>query len=77
MDEMIRYIFGSLRCSESAMRAITKTLSKQKSFNHTVSLFVVLTTVQIMIHNMEITALRDKLHNLKKEIKELKNTEGD
>ena len=29
MDEMIRYIFGSLRCSETAMRVFAKTLRKQ------------------------------------------------
>lgn len=32
MDEMIRYIFGSLRCSETAMRVFAKTLRKQRSF---------------------------------------------
>lgn len=77
MDEMIRYIFGSLRCSETTMRAITKTLCKQKSFNRTMSLFAVVTTAHIVIQNMEITALRDELRDLKKEVKELKNTEGD
>lgn len=30
MDEMIRYIFGSLRCSETAMRVFAKTLRKQR-----------------------------------------------
>ena len=33
MDEMIRYIFGSLRCFETAMRVFAKTLRKQRSFN--------------------------------------------
>lgn len=33
MDEMIRYIFGSLRYSETAMRVFAKTLRKQRSFN--------------------------------------------
>lgn len=77
MDEMIRYIFGSLRCSETVMRAITKTLSKQKSFNRTMSLFAVVTTAHLVVQNMEIAALRDELRDLKKEVKELKNTEGD
>lgn len=27
MDEMIRYIFGSLRCSETAMRVFASTLT--------------------------------------------------
>lgn len=77
MNEMIRYIFGSLHCTETAMRVVTKTLQKQKSFNRTMSLFVVLTTAHLIIQNMEITALRDELKDLKQEIKELKNTEGD
>ena len=33
MDEMIRYIFGSLRCSETAMRVFAKTLRKQMTVN--------------------------------------------
>jgi hypothetical protein len=77
MDEMIRYIFGSLRCSENAMRVFAKTLRKQKSINRTMSFFAVVATANIVIQGMEITALRDELQNLKKEIKELKNTEGD
>ena len=77
MDEMIRYIFGSLRCSETAMRVFAKTLRKQKSFNRTVSLFAVGTTTCLVIQNMEVAALRDELRDLKKEVKELKNTEGD
>lgn len=77
MDEMIRYIFGSLRCSENAMRVFAKTLRKQKSINRTMSFFAVVATANIVIQGMEITALRDELQNLKKEIKELKKTEGD
>ena len=77
MDEMIRYIFGSLRCSENAMRVFAKTLRKQKSINRTMSFFAVVATANIVIQGMEITALRDELQNLKKEIKERKNTEGD
>lgn len=39
MDEMIRYIFGSLRDSETALRVISKNLKKQRSFNRSVTLF--------------------------------------
>lgn len=77
MDEMIRYIFGSLRCSETAMSVIAKTLRKQKSFNRTVTIFAAATTVHLVIQNIEIAALRDEVCNLKSEMKEFKNTEGD
>ena len=63
MDEMIRYIFGSLRCSETAMRVFAKTLRKQRSFNRS--------TIMVA------TVMRDEIGNLKNEIKELRKTEGD
>lgn len=34
MDEMVRYIFGSLRNSETMFRTIGKSIRKQQSFNH-------------------------------------------
>ena len=69
MDEMIRYIFGSLRCSETAMRVFAKTLRKQRSFNRS--------TVNMLIQDLEIRSMRDEIGNLKNEIKELRKTEGD
>lgn len=77
MDEMIRYIFGSLRCSETAIRAMSKTIRKQRSFNNTVTLFVVIAAVSMTIHEYEIRYLNGQIETLKKEIKELKQTEGD
>lgn len=77
MDEMIRYIFGSLRCSETAMSVIAKMLRKQKSFNRTVTLFAMVTTAHLAIQSIEISNLSNEVKSLKAEIKELKNTEGD
>lgn len=45
MDEMIRYIFGSLRCSETAMRVFAKTLRKQRSFNRSTVMVATVMTV--------------------------------
>ena len=74
MDEMIRYIFGSLRCSETAMRVFAKTLRKQRSFNVMVATVM---TVHMLIQDLEICSMRDEIGNLKNEIKELRKTEGD
>lgn len=77
MDEMIRYIFGSLRCSETAMRVFAKTLRKQwRSFNRSTVVATVM-TVHMLIQDLEIRSMRDEIGNLKNEIKELRKTEGD
>lgn len=70
MDEMIRYIFGSLRCSETAMHVFAKTLRKQRSFNRSTVMVATVMTVHMLIQDLEIRSMRD-------EIKELRKTEGD
>jgi hypothetical protein len=77
MDEMIRYIFGSLRNSDSALRVISKTLKKQNSFNRNITFLSILTVLHVVMHEMEIRNMQRELVALQKEIKELKNTEGD
>lgn len=77
MDEMIRYIFGSLRCSETAMRVFAKTFRKQRSFNCSTVMVATVMTVNMLIQDLEIRSMRDEIGNLKNEIKELRKTEGD
>ncbi len=77
MDEMIRYIFGSLRCSETAMSVFAKTLRKQRSFNCSIVMVATVMTVHMLIQDLEIRSMRDEIGNLKNEIKELRKTEGD
>lgn len=77
MDEMIRYIFGSLRCSETAMRAMAKTMRKQKAFNNSVTCLAIVSTISLLIHEHDLRCLNGQIGTLKKEIKELKQTEGD
>ena len=74
MDEMIRYIFGSLRNSDSALRVISKTLKKQNSFNRNITFLSILTVLHVVMHEMEIRNMQRELVALQKEIKELKNT---
>lgn len=77
MDEMIRYIFGSFRCSETAMRVFAKTLRNQKSFNRCTVMVATVMTMHMLFQDMEIRSMRVEIGNLKNEIKELKKTEGD
>lgn len=73
MDEMVRYIFGSLRNSETMFRAI----GKQQSFNHNVIFWVTVVTAHLIVKEFEIRNMRCQIEALKTEIKELKQTEGD
>lgn len=81
MDEMIRYIFGSLRCSETAMRVFAKTLRKQRSFNRSTVMVATVMTVHMLIQDLEIRVcvmrsetLKTKSRSLgkRKETKELR-----
>ena len=74
MDEMVRYIIGSLRNSETMFRAIGKSIRKQQSFNHNVTFWV---TAHLSVKEFEIRNMRCQIEALKTEIKELKQTEGD
>lgn len=77
MNEMIHYIFGTLKNSEATLRAITKTLRKQRSFNRNLRIWAVIATASVAIHELEIRNIRGEIENLKTEIKELRQIEGD
>lgn len=77
MDEMIRYIFGTLRSSETALQSVAKSIRKQGSFNRSVTLFGTMMVLHLVIQQTEIRYMHRELESLQKEIKELKNTEGD
>lgn len=77
MDEMIRYIFGSLRNSETMFHAIGKSVRKQQSFNHSVTFWVTVVTAHLIVKEVEIQNMCCQIEAIKNEIKELKQTEGD
>lgn len=77
MDEMVSYIFRSLHSHEDSITFIAKNLRKQKHFNTSVKFFAVAITANMIIQNFVISGLCNTIHDLKAEIKELKNTEGD
>lgn len=77
MDDMISYIFRNLNSNKDSITFIAKNLRKQKHFNNSVKFFVVAMTANLIIQNFVISELCSTIHDLKDEIKELKNTEGD
>lgn len=77
MDEMIRYIFGSLHDSETSLQVISKLLKKQEAFNRSVAILSMAMSFHLIAQELKIRNINCELKNLQKEIKELKNTEGD
>lgn len=77
MDEMIRYIFGSLHCSETTLRMMSKTLKNQRSFNRSVTFWAMIVTAHAIIRELEIRGMQYQIEALKSEIKEFKKMEGD
>ena len=77
MDEMIRYIFGSLRNTETMHRVICKSIKRQQSINFRVTFWMTMATTYMVLNEIENRKMRCQLESLKNEIKELKHTEGD
>ncbi len=77
MPDMIRYIFSSLNDTETTLRVISKSLRKQASFNRSVAFLGMTMALHLIVQEMEIRSINHDLEGLKKEIKELKKTEGD
>ena len=77
MATIIRYIFSSLNDTETTLRAISKSLRKQASFNRSVTFFGITIALHLIIRDMEIRSINRDLEALQKEFKELKKTKGD
>lgn len=77
MNEMVAYIFGSLRTSENAVKNIRKTLRHQARINRGVAAFALTMTVYVIL--MELNALEQnkKIEKLNTELEELKRSEGE
>ena len=53
MGEMLTYIFSSLRSSEKRLDVVTRAVSKQRSFNKQLTIFVALTTANLVVMKIE------------------------
>ena len=53
MGEMLTYIFSSLLSSEKRLDAVTRAVSKQRSFNKQITIFAALTTANLVVMKIE------------------------
>ena len=77
MDEMISYIFGSLKSSEASIKNINNALKHQKRVNGN---FVCLAIAGIFYISAQAVVIKkhdDEIRRLQKEIKGLKDEKGE
>lgn len=76
MNEMIRYIFGSIQLQECLMKNVKKTLKMQTKMNVCLTLFTVVSTACMITAEMKRLEMMTEIKALKDEIEELKHVEG-
>ena len=77
MCEMLGYIFGSLRSSETAIKGIRVTLKHQSRFNRNVGLWACAMTAYMVTNEIDRKKQNKKIEELSNEIKELRRLEGE
>lgn len=77
MNEMIGYVFGNLKLTETAIRGIRKRLREQKRFNQVILFMFSTMTAHVLFDNTEIKRLKAKIEKLESEIENLRTPKGE
>ena len=77
MNEMLNYIFSSLRDSEKTIGVIQKTLRRQIRFDRKVTFFALAMTAYVVISEIDRREQSEKIAKLEKDVKRLKRDEGE
>lgn len=77
MCEVMNYIFGSLHRSEGAIRVMRKTLSKQVHYNRNLSIIAMITTVNMILLEMDRVEQKKRIKKLENTIEEMKRDKGE
>ncbi len=77
MNEIMNYIFGSLRNSEKALAIVQKRLRSQMRFNKNVEIFAFLMTIHAFLITKESMEQKERIRKMEKAIEELKCNKGE
>ena len=77
MCEVINYIFGSLRNSETAIRSIRKSLNKQARYNRKLSTIALIMTVNLVLLELDRMEQKKRIEKLESTIEEMKRDKGE
>lgn len=72
MDEMMNYIFGDLRSTKGALKAIGRTLKRQRATNQRLGLLVAALSVYAVVAEFHHQDQNAKIKALQAEIEELR-----
>lgn len=77
MNEMIGYIFGSLRTSETSIKNIRRILREQARTNRMVTVFALSVTAYVFAAGIQNMKQYKEIKKLSRELEELKRMKGD
>lgn len=77
MCEVMNYIFGSLRNSETAIRSIRKALNKQARYNRKLSTIALIMTVNLVLLELDRMEQKKRIEKLESTIEEMKCDKGE
>lgn len=77
MNEMMKYIFGSLHDSERAIHLISKNLKHQRTINNCFVVFMVLSAVKGTLDDIRYKEQQERIETLEKQLKEQVQLKGD
>ena len=77
MCEVMNYIFGSLRNSETAIRSIRKSLNKQARYNRKLSTLALVMTVNLVLLELDRMEQKKRIEKLESTIEEMKRDKGE
>lgn len=77
MCEILGYILGNLRLSETEIKRICRALKYQSKFNRNIGIWTCAMTVYVIIAELDRLEQNKKIKELSNEIEELKRSEGE
>ena len=76
MNDLVSYIFRNIDATDKHLIYIYKALVHQHKFNKAVTLFSIVTTLNLLAMRADSKKMQQEITALRKEIDELKESEG-
>ena len=76
MNDLISYIFRNMDATDKKLVQIYKVLMRQNKFNKAMTLFGVVTALNLFVMRSDSKKMQQEIAALRKEIDELKESEG-
>lgn len=76
MNDLVSYIFRNMDATDKHLIYIYKALVHQHKFNKAVTLFSIVTTLNLLAMRADSKKMQQEITALRKEIDELKESEG-